>query len=352
MAAGVARNSKVMMNRLRQFKARLPRYRMLKLAGVNTAMLVRTGGTAALMHGYMALGVPPSVLLQQRRAVNAATAPISGLGGQELDLALMVADGSPKGKADAAFAAHTDVLQHWAKAIWNRWVPVHKLQAALDDAWTRMAKCPQPWRIVYGPAAALICTAKRLNWEVINATELLTDTGRTLYLTLDPPIVVARLSDEAVRRWRWRNVSQIHPSLPESGANLNPLYKLLNAKTTNDDWNPHLIGALKSVLAGRQHTQQRAHRNNWVDHAKCIFCLHASVTGQPHVASMPKLSKPSKANQAQHIEHKSDTDSTTHTTTTGLHHDPQHTSEPATTNTPPLTKVPPPTRFRRPHLAR
>ena len=59
LAAGVARNSTVMLHRLRQFKSRLSRYKMLRQAGVNTAMLVRTGGLAALMHGYMALGVPP-----------------------------------------------------------------------------------------------------------------------------------------------------------------------------------------------------------------------------------------------------------------------------------------------------
>ena len=119
LAAGVARNCKVMLHRLHQFKTRLSRYKMLRQAGANTAMLVHTGGLAALMHGYMALGVAPSVLLQQRRAINAAAAPSSGLGGQELDIALVIADGSLKGKADPAFVAHSDVIVHWAKAIWN-----------------------------------------------------------------------------------------------------------------------------------------------------------------------------------------------------------------------------------------
>ena len=198
LAAGVARNNKVMQHRLKQFKSRLPRYRMLRQAGVDTAMLVRTGGVAALMHGYMAIGVAPSMLLQQRRTASAAAAPSSGLGGQELDLSLALADGSLKGKAGPAFVAHSDVLLHWATAVWNKWVPYHKLQAALDDAKRRIASSQQPWRVVYGPAAALVCTAGRLNWEVISATELRTDKGRILNLTLDPPIVIARQSDEAV----------------------------------------------------------------------------------------------------------------------------------------------------------
>ena len=126
------------------------------------------------------------MLLQQRRAINAAAAPSSGLGGQELDIALMIADGSLMGKADPAFIAHSDVIVHWAKAIWNKWIPREDLQTSIDDAKTRTAASPQPWRVVYGPAAALVCTAERLNWEVLSATELRTDVGRILDLTLDP----------------------------------------------------------------------------------------------------------------------------------------------------------------------
>ena len=92
LASGVARNCTVMLHRLRLFQSRLSRFKMLRQAGVNTAMLVHTGGLAALMYGYMALGVAPSVLLRQRRAINAAAPPSSGLGGQELDIALMIAD--------------------------------------------------------------------------------------------------------------------------------------------------------------------------------------------------------------------------------------------------------------------
>ena len=98
----------------------------------------------------------------------------------------MIADGSLKGKAGPAFIAHSDVIVHWAKAIWNNWIPLKDLQASIDDAKTRTTASPQPWRVVYGPAAALVCTAERLNWEVISAMELCTDVGRVLDLTLDP----------------------------------------------------------------------------------------------------------------------------------------------------------------------
>ena len=78
-----------------------------------------------------------------------------------------------------------------------------------------------------------------------------------------------------------------HPSLPKEGANFGPIYKLINSRQDDDQWNPKLIGALKSVLANGQYTQQRCMAAGWVSHAKCIFCLHAAVTGQVIAAAMP-----------------------------------------------------------------
>ena len=59
LAAGVSRNSTVQNDRLKKFNNRLPRFRTLRAAGVDTARLARTGGGAALMHGSQAIGVPP-----------------------------------------------------------------------------------------------------------------------------------------------------------------------------------------------------------------------------------------------------------------------------------------------------
>ena len=67
------------------------------------------------------------MLAAQRRSVNTAAAPKNGLGGQELEFAMMIMDGSKKGKADPAFEAHTSVAQHWAQAVWNNWLPADDL---------------------------------------------------------------------------------------------------------------------------------------------------------------------------------------------------------------------------------
>jgi hypothetical protein len=293
MAAGVRRNAGVLKDRLTQFKGRLPRFRALRVVGVDTARIMRTGGVAALTHGEGSLGVAPSMLLEQRRAVNAASAPQGGLGGQELEFAMMLADGSKKGRADPAFEAHTSVALHWAQAIWNEWIPVATLQASVDYAEARIRDAANPWSVVAGPAAALVCSLDRLGWRVVSATELETDDGKTLDLRVTPPIVVKREVEEAVQRWRWRNVGTAHPSLHGVGCDFEPIFKLLNSKRNDATWNPELRSMLKSVVANRQFTQSRCFQCGWVKHPKCLFCLHAAAGGTPVSAKI--TTKQSKA---------------------------------------------------------
>ena len=220
--------------RLKNFRRRLPRFRTLRATGVDTAKLARTGGTAALMHGSQTMGVAPTMLSAQRRTMLAATSPASGLGGQELEVAMIVADGSTRGKVDPAYEAHSDVLVHWAQPMWNSWIPVQLMQVSLVDAMVRTASAVNPWSVVYGPAAALVCTADRLGWTIQHATSLTTDEGRELDLLADPPIVVKRLVAKSARSWRWRNTAAAHPSLPRQGANFGPVHKLLNSKRCDD----------------------------------------------------------------------------------------------------------------------
>ena len=136
----------VLNQRLKAFRKRLPRFKALRGVGVDTAKLMRTGGVAALTHGEGSTGVAPSMLAAQRRSVNAAAAPRSGLGGQELEFAMMVMDGSKKGKADPAFEVHTSVAQHWAQAVWSQWMPPDDLQSSIDYARTRIQKLPNHGR--------------------------------------------------------------------------------------------------------------------------------------------------------------------------------------------------------------
>ena len=99
-----------------------------------------------------------------------------------------------------------------------------------------------------------------------------------------------------------------HPALPADGANFDPIYKLLRSKSRGVDWNPVLIGALKSITANRQYPQHRCYQAGWVVQFRCLFCLHTAVSGQQLVASMPEVatisssdnSSSSASNQCQH----------------------------------------------------
>ena len=95
--------------------------------------------------------------------------------------------------------------------------------------------------------------------------------------------------DEAVRRWRWRNVAEKHASLPPAGANFDPLHKLMNSKKKNAEWGPAYIGELKSVVANRQFPQLRCFSAGWTQHGRCIFCLHEKVTGCRVKTTMPAV---------------------------------------------------------------
>ena len=138
MASGTQRNAGVLIARLKNFKKRTARFQSLRRAGIDTAKLIRTGGGAAIAYGGFACGVSPSLVLNQRRTVGAATATEAGIGGQNLDLAFILVDGSEKGRADPAFGAHTQPIVHWAMGVWNGWIPIqdmHRLVARGSPSW-------------------------------------------------------------------------------------------------------------------------------------------------------------------------------------------------------------------------
>ena len=288
LAAGNRRNASVINKRLKDYKKRLARFRMLRQAGVDTNRLNRTGGTAALVWGQEALGVPPSTLQQQRRAVAAAGAAGSGMCGQDLDLALILADGSATGMADPAFAAHSGPLGHWAMAVWNEWRPIPALNSSMKEAISACDKAAHPWRIAYGPAAATYLSARRLGWSTANATAWTTDRGRHLDLRVDPPAVIIREVHDAVRRWRWRALALKYPSLSVfadgEGAVMEPIWKLLRSTTATETWNSDFRAALKSLICARQWSQQRYFSAGWgVGHNRCLFCVHQCSIQAPLV---------------------------------------------------------------------
>ena len=105
LGAGVRRNTKVVAARIQNLATRAHRFRVLKRLGSDTSML-RTGGKQAMTYGLGIIGVSDDMLRDMRRVAAAISCPATGTGGQNLDAALIVADGGPSGCADPAFDAH------------------------------------------------------------------------------------------------------------------------------------------------------------------------------------------------------------------------------------------------------
>ena len=102
-------------------------------------IVLRTGGTAGLTYGNFC-GTAPSVLLAQRRAVAPAAAPAAGTVGQNINMALILADGSPKGKVDPAFPAHAGPIVYMAKAVWHGWLSNQAMLSGTATALTKQTK--------------------------------------------------------------------------------------------------------------------------------------------------------------------------------------------------------------------
>ena len=280
LGAGRRRNAQVASARLTKFVQRRGRFRWLRRSGVRTDRLLRTGGVSALQFGQAVIGVSPATLLRQRRAVAASTVRSSG--GGDLDITLMLADGSLRGRADPAFAAHTDPIGHWATAVWEAWLPGGALRRLAAFAARRIAAARRPWSVVRGPAAAFVASARRLGWTVHDAFEVSTDVGVVLRFSLDSPAFVKHAVEESVRRWRWGAIEARLDSLDSGGrgvgAVMQPIYRLLDPRKSNTeaDWGPKECGGLRSALANRQWPQARLFRAGLAETPQCRLCLAAA----------------------------------------------------------------------------
>ncbi len=279
LSNGSSRNAAVLAKRLAAFRVRKPHFQKLRRAvgARRQHAVLRSGGTAALMYGLGNTGVSDSTLLRQRQAVSAASVP-GGRG--DLDVTLMIADGSALGKADPAFAAHETPVTRWAEAVWESWLPRAALAALCRFADRTLPATGSPWRHVRGPACAFVATARRIGWTVTDYRTITTDDGLMLDLTRDSPALVRKAAGQAVRRWRWRRVELKHPHLVQGsggfGAFLSPIYRLLNGRDTVG-WGSEEKGALRSVLADRQWPQARLFQARLASSFNCELCVRAGL---------------------------------------------------------------------------
>lgn len=113
-------NVTVARGRLQGYTARVARLRRLRKIGVDTAGLFRIG-LKTMTYGASIMGVADGMFRSHRQVASAIAALGAGSGGQNIDIALIFADGGPKGKADPAFDAHMMPICEWAMVCWEGW---------------------------------------------------------------------------------------------------------------------------------------------------------------------------------------------------------------------------------------
>ena len=262
-----------MAKRLKELKARRGRFHVLKKCKLDVARIVRIGGVLALTYGQETMGVSPTTLLAQRRAI-ASTLVTEGSG--DLDLRLALADGRGKAKVDPAFAAHVAPIGAWAEAAWCYWLPLGTLRELMRKTCDRFPAGVR-WATVRGPAAACYASAMRLGWSFTNAFEVVTDVGQRLHFLRDSPAFVKLRVVEAVDRWRARAIEDKFPSLCSGGRgdgpHLLPILQLLSDVSRGEEWTWQHRGALKSAVSGRQWSQQGLYKAGLVGSMTCQLCV-------------------------------------------------------------------------------
>jgi hypothetical protein len=287
-------------SRLKEFDGKIQKFQQLRKVGVNSPQMVRTAGVPAITYGCDTVGISDTALNGARSKIAAAASPSAA--GKNPVLVLLALDGST-GTLDPAFDAHVAPAKQWATAVWENWQPRPQLAEAFAAAALKLENATSSqWHLVTGPCTALLATLRRINWQMPSATEMVTDRGHSLDLTLDPPIVIADECKDSVRRWRLWQADRILPGLipptPDIGpavpsaadrfiTTLSSAGSLLKggackklAGTVRSLWHPRAKGDLASAIVGGQWTQVRkAGIADWnITDNRCQLCLRAAGT--------------------------------------------------------------------------
>ena len=98
--------------------------------------------------------------------------------------------------------AHRVPIATWALAVLETWLLIPMVDQMMTSAIPTLRSAKLVGAVVKGPAAAVVATAARIGWQILNATQILTDVGHLLDLSLVPPKVIAEHVFKAVESWR------------------------------------------------------------------------------------------------------------------------------------------------------
>ena len=105
---------------------------------------------------------------------------------------LAAADAKLRHMVDPVFVAHSEVVVHWASAVWEGWIPIVAMHKAVAKARSELTRPKRHWAVVKGPAAALVATLAKIGWTITDAVTVCTDKMEVSFLKDSPA---------CLRRW-------------------------------------------------------------------------------------------------------------------------------------------------------
>ena len=193
---------------------------------------------------------------------------------------------------DPSYRAHVVPILKWGQVIYQARFPLgsmHRIvRAAADDL--RQAGARGKWRRVSSPAHAMIATAERIGWRILDARRFSDHTGVTRLFSELPGPRLKRLVEDGVDCWQWRQVGarearrdrpitwDAHGFADESvwarlrkGVHYAPIRDLVNGKTT-EVWDDDCQLGLRSSAQGGEWPQDRLYRAGFTTDNLCKWC--------------------------------------------------------------------------------
>ena len=120
-------------------------------------------------------------------------------------------------KTDPIFPVHEMAIAQYSKPCYEKWIPSDILACAFTRAQEKLEEAKNKWGSVRGPIAATILTARQLGWPFSSPSDIITDNGDKLDLTIDSPAFVGQMVTEAVRRFIAEEIETAFPTLKGGG---------------------------------------------------------------------------------------------------------------------------------------
>ena len=258
--------------RINESRPTAGRIRRLRKAKLKTSRFVKTALLPKMLYGVPIVGMSKAAVQKARRLVHGALIKKHQARSATVDLALDMPE------LDPTYAGNVGVVQWWAAALWEQWLPRHMLLYLMSKVSQELKGTARPFSRVRGPASATVATLMRLGWAIRDPITIVDKKGELMSFD-QAPLTTKAVISESVETMIWEQYAAKRPCSRLGGRPyLEPLRKLL-CRPKGDEWSGQHIGMLRSVMADGIWSAERMHRAGYIIDPMCEAC---GVTASVH----------------------------------------------------------------------